>query len=231
MTADASVVTRLHYEIVRGLLESGACPDNAELTRRMNIEIDELEDLLHELSEIRGAVLHPHVYEPWVVHPFSITPTLNWVESARAGWWAPCIWCGGGVAALAGGEIRIHTRLGAELESVVIPMVNGHPAGSEELLVHFAIPPSRAWYNVHQYCSVVLPFRSEAEIDLWCGRHRFPRGEAVPLPQVAALARAWYGTHADPDWHKWTAEEAQAIFHQVGLKGEFWTLREKKGKF
>ena len=32
----------------------------------------------------------------------------------------------------------------------------------EELCVHFAIHPTRAWDNVHRHCALVLPFRNEA---------------------------------------------------------------------
>jgi len=76
--------------------------------------------------------------------------------------------------------------------------------------VHFAIPPAQAWQNVHQHCSLVLPFRSPEEIRAWCERHQLPHGEAAPLPEVARLARLWYGAHADPDWHKWTVAEAKS---------------------
>ena len=58
-------MSRLHYEIVRGLLDHGICPSNTELAA------------MRALPAIHG-------------------------------WWAPCIWCAFGVAALAGGEIAIH---------------------------------------------------------------------------------------------------------------------------
>jgi hypothetical protein len=58
-----------------------------------------------------------------------------------------------------------------------------------------------------------------------------PEGEAVPLGQVARLARAWYGTHAEPDWRKWTVAEAEEIFRTVGLTSEFWQLGKQEGAF
>src|SRR5690349_20697483 len=103
-------LTRLHYEIIRGLIDQGYCPSNDELARRMSVPRDRLEELLRALTEIHGVVLHPHVCEPWIVHPFSLTPTLNWVEAKDGrGWWAPCVWCALGVTTLAGGEVHIHT--------------------------------------------------------------------------------------------------------------------------
>jgi hypothetical protein len=78
---------------------------------------------------------------------------------------------------------------------------------------------------------MVLPFRSANEIPEWCSRHRLPRGEAVPLHQVAHLARIWYGSHANPDWHKWSVAEAQDIFQRAGLRSDFWDLGSKPGQF
>lgn len=42
--------------------------------------------------------------------------------------------------------------------------------------------------------------------------------------QVMELGRAWYGRHFDLDWRKHTIAEAQAIFDEVGLSGDFWRL-------
>jgi hypothetical protein len=41
---------------------------------------------------------------------------------------------------------------------------------------------------------------------------------------VLDLGRVWYGRHLDRDWRKWTVPEAQAVFDQVGLTGDFWRL-------
>ena len=227
-TLDAAT---LHHQLIRGFLDDGACPTNAELARRFGTSVIEIESQLRALADIHGVVLHPRSPAPWVVHPFSVTPTLNFVETPRAGWWAPCVWCAFGVATLAGGDVTLHTRLGAEAETIAIPVSNGAPAGFHDLVVHFAIPPSRAWNNVHEHCAMVLPFRSEADVASWCGRHHLERGEVVPLPKVAELARRWYGSHADPDWHKWTVPEAQAILRATGLDSAFWALETRSGEF
>lgn len=228
---DGPALSRLHYELIQGLLDSGACPDNRELAHQLGVSPARLGDLLRGLAEIHGVVLHPHVCAPWVIHPFSLTPAINWIECKRRGWWAPCVWCALGVATLAGGEVTIHTRCGGESDPLAISVRDGQPIGADDVWVHFAIPPSRAWDNVHQHCSMVLPFRSPDEIQQWCHRHGLPYGQAVPLSQTASLARIWYGSHADHHWHKWTVEEAQAIFHEVGLNDEFWNLGDRGGKF
>jgi hypothetical protein len=172
---DENSLSRLHYELIRGLIERSACPANSELASQLGASTPQIEEFLRGLADIHGLVLHPHVCEPWVVHPFSVTPTLNWVEGRGRGWWAPCIWCAFGVATLVGGDVRIHTRLGGEAEVLTIPTRNGLPLGLEEVWVHFAIPPVRAWQNVHQHCAMVLAFSSREEIREWCERYRLRR--------------------------------------------------------
>jgi len=228
---DHPASSRLHYELVRGLIQNGSSPTKYELAALLGITPAELEDQFRALAAIHGVVLHPHTPAPWIVHPFSLTPTLNWIEGRGRSWWAPCIWCALGVATLVGGDVRIHSRYGAEGESVTIPVTNGRPIGFPTTAVHFAIPPASAWNNVHEHCAMVLPFHSTQEIPQWCARHGLPQGEAVPLHQVAELASVWYGSHAEPDWHKWSVAEAQKIFHQAGLRSSFWNLEPREGKF
>jgi len=43
--------------------------------------------------------------------------------------------------------------------------------------------------------------------------------------QAWRLARAWYADKLDAQWRRKTAEEAEAVFAQIGLRGPFWSLR------
>lgn len=228
---DEPKLSRLHYELIRGMVERCACPTDSELAHQLGVTTGDIEGLLRGLSEFHGVVLHPHICRPWIIHPFSVTPTINWIEGQRGGWWAPCIWCALGVAVLVGGEVRIHTRLAAEAEPLTISVIDGQVIGSDEIWIHFAIPPARAWDNVHEHCSLVLPFRTPEEIHQWSDRHRLPHGEAVPLRRVARLAELWYGSHGSPTWHKWSIAEAQDVFQRAGLHSQFWDLGAKSGRF
>jgi hypothetical protein len=223
-------LARLHYELIKGLIEAGTSPSISDLAQRWGISETEVGCLLEELASIHGVVLHPHVRAPWIVHPFSLTPTINWIVGETGSWWAPCIWCALGVTVLVGGSTRIHTRYGAEAEPLVIDVSNGRPV-KKDIVVHFAIPPARAWGNVHQHCSLVLPFHSRQHIQDWCQRYGIAMSEVVPLQTVSDLAQAWYGCHASAHWRKWTVEEAQEIFCRVGLTSDFWRLELTHGHF
>jgi hypothetical protein len=89
--AQPQLSERVHHVIVRSLLDTGACPSNAELQRMLELDDTTLCAALRELADGHGVVLHPSECAPWVIHPFSVTPTATYVESSRHGWWAPCL--------------------------------------------------------------------------------------------------------------------------------------------
>jgi hypothetical protein len=53
----------------------------------------------------------------------------------------------------------------------------------------------------------------------------------VPIAQVWALARVWYGQHRSPTWRKWTPAQAQEIFTRVGLTADFWRIPQAGERF
>lgn len=213
----------LHHHIVTTFIQKGHAPTNEELAQKLAASLDEVESGLVRLGASHGVVLHPGRCELWVVHPFSSSPTHTWVQAATSGWWAPCMWCALGIAALVRGELTIHTRIGGEKEPVQIDVVDGVPVQTG-LFVHFAAPPRKAWDNVHHFCARVLPFRSPEDVADWAKRHRLPLGEVMPISLLAELARCWYSHHADADWEKWTPAQALEIFQSIGLVSDFWNL-------
>ena len=227
---DARIDMAVHHALVRGLIDDGRVPGQAELARGLGLDAHGLERSLRRLEASHSLVLHPGSSEPWLVHPFSTSPTHTWVARGARGWWAPCLWCALGIANLVGGEVVIHTRIGGEAESVSIPVEGGVPR-SDGLWAHFPEPPRLAWSNVHHYCARLLPFRAPADVAPWCQRHGLPLGQVVPLAQLAGLARRWYGRHAEPDWQKPTVAEAAAVFQAAGLTGQFWQLEARAGPF
>jgi hypothetical protein len=196
----------------------------------LDVSEEAAEASLRRLHEGHGLVLHPSLPEVWVAHPFSCTPTHFWVECDAGGWWAPCIWCAFGVVALVGEPARIHTRIGGEAEPVVIEVADG-AISPREPVAHFPIPLARAWENVHHFCASTLVFRDASDVDRWCQRHGYARGDVRPLGTVYALGRRWYGGHAAADWRKWTVDEARAIFSELGLIGGVWQLPESDRRF
>lgn len=222
--------SKVHHGFVDATLRQGRTPSAAEVAAALDLPLEKVRETLRSLERGHGVVLHPHVCEPWILHPFSASPSATWVEGEGRGWWAPCLWCACGIAALAGGKVTIHSRIGGEAEDVDIHVENGR-IREGELCVHFALPPRAAWGNVHHFCATVLPFHRPEQVDAWCQRHGIAKGAVVPIQQVCDLGREWYGHHADVDWQKWSVQEAAAIFAKVGLTNEFWQLPQADGRF
>lgn len=227
---NASLDSWIHHLLIQGFLATGRAPSRDELAEQAGCANEQIEQALQSLHATHGLVLHPHQVEPWVVHPFSSSPTSTWVAGPRHGWWAPCLWCGLGISALSEEPVVIHTRIGAEAEAVEIPAHRGIPARSD-LWVHFPEPPRLAWGNVHHFCARLVAFHQPAAATDWARRHGFAPGQVLPIGQLGDLARRWYGRHADREWTKWTLAQAREIFTQTGLVGEFWSLPGDEGKF
>ena len=72
----------------------------------------------------------------------------------------------------------------------------------------------------------MLLFRDEEHARTWREAHSVESGASMPLQVGWELAQAWYAETMNPDWHWRTAAEAEAVFHRLGLTGEFWRLRD-----
>ncbi len=71
----------------------------------------------------------------------------------------------------------------------------------------------------------MLLFRSEEHIDRWCQAHAQGRGGTMSLATGWQLGISWYGGRLRPDWRRKRPEEAEAVFSELGLTGDFWRLR------
>ena len=72
----------------------------------------------------------------------------------------------------------------------------------------------------------MLLFRSEEHARSWRDARGLPDAEVISLETGWRLARAWYAQKLRPDWRRHTLEEAEALFAELGLTGDFWRLRQ-----
>lgn len=218
----------LHHLIIKSFVERGFPPTPADLAAEAGLSPAAAASELRALADSHGVVFHPHCPEVWICHPFATYPMGWWVEKGTRGWFTNCAWCALGVCALVGGESRVHTLIGGEAKKVSFAVGASGPTGGDTV-VHFAVPPKRAWENVLFTCGTITLFEREHDVDPWCRRYRLPKGEVVPLLRAWQLACAWYGNHLAEDWKKWTIAEAAAIFQRVGLGSDFWKLDAPDG--
>ena len=67
-------------------------------------------------------------------------------------------------------------------------------------------------------------FRSEEHAERWRDDAKLSKSAILPIEQATALAHEWYKNKLDPDWRRYTAEEAEAVFDELALDPEFWRL-------
>lgn len=66
----------------------------------------------------------------------------------------------------------------------------------------------------------MLLFRSEEHVE----RSGKLKGAFMTPEQMWRLANAWYRDRDDPSWRRRSADEAEDVFAEIGLRGEFWRL-------
>lgn len=220
----------LHHTIIQHIIDNGYAPDVKVLSKLLKTEPKDVEQGLYDLQEYHGVVLHPNEPKVWVIHPFSLAPTNFLVKSKKGEWWGNCAWCSLGVAALLNEDLTITTSYGAHGDKVEIHIVNGE-IQEKDLYIHFPIPMKNAWDNVIYTCSTMLVFKDEKQIDDWVKLHRIPKGDIQPISKIWEFSKEWYGQHLNPEWKKWTMQEAKQMFAKFQLEHDIWKLEEEEGRF
>ena len=220
----------LHYTILKHIVDKGFAPDVDALSEILKTGTTEIEKGLYALQEYHGVVLQPKEAKIWVIHPFSLAPTNFLVKSERGLWWGNCAWCSLGVAALLNEDVTITTNLGAHDEQVIIHIIDGE-VQEKNLFIHFPIPMKKAWDNVVYTCSNMLVFKDEEQINKWTVRHNIPKGDAQPINNVWQFSKKWYGNHLNPQWEKWTMQEAKDIFSEFNLTNKIWDIETSASRF
>ena len=208
--------------ITRTFLKSGFAPRIVEIQREFGLSWDETLLILHSLAEKKALVLHPHTSEVWLAHPFSHSPNAFWVETldSQQGWWSNCTWCAMGVSSLIKRDVRLLSRWGGESEPFEIEVRNGRLSRSD-FVVHMGLPVSELWKNVIHSCSLMLPHKSENDLNAWCVRHRISKGSALKAEKCLELSEKWYGTYLDEGWNRKSSEEVDQFFSSIGLDLNF----------
>ncbi|MEM9326424.1 MAG: alkylmercury lyase family protein [Bacteroidota bacterium] len=221
---------QLHHFLLRHIIDRGFAPNNNDIAYHFETTVPEVEQALYRLQEYHGVVLHPGAPKVWVIHPFSLAPTNFYIKSQKGQWWGNCAWCSLGAAALIKEDLTISTSVGAEGRALQIHIENGKVL-EDNLFIHFPIPMKNAWDNVMYTCSIMLVFEREEQVEGWSIRHNIPKGDIQPIQKIWEFSKQWYGNHLDPNWTKWTMEEAKNIFLQFGLLDDIWGLEDTEARF
>ncbi len=222
--------SKLHHILIKRIIEDGHAPTNQALAQHFGTSETEVTEALYKLQDYHGVVLHPDQPKVWVIHPFSLAPTNFFIKSDRGQWWGNCAWCSLGVAALLQTDLTISTTIGAEGTPQKIHIRNGEII-EKDLFIHFPVPMKNAWDNVIYTCSNMLVFENREQIEDWSTRHNIPLGDIQPVQKIWEFSKKWYGNHLNPDWAKWTAEDAGKMFREFDLTHPTWDLEASGQRF
>lgn len=70
----------------------------------------------------------------------------------------------------------------------------------------------------------MLLFRSEEHASRWREPRGLQPGGLLTLEQIWGMADAWYRNRMARDWRRFSLDEAQALFTELGLTSDFWRL-------
>ncbi|MFN7044837.1 MAG: alkylmercury lyase family protein [Flavobacterium sp.] len=222
--------SNLHFTILQEIIDNGFAPNVSELSKILSATENEIIKGLHDLQEYHGVVLHPNEPKVWVIHPFSLSPTNFYVKTQNGEWWGNCAWCSLGVAAILKDDVKIITTIGAETKQIEINIIDGE-IQEKNYFIHFPIPMKNAWDNVIYTCSNMLVFENETQIEEWTKKHNISKGDIQPIEKIWNFSKKWYGNHLNPNWKKWTIEEAKEIFNEFDLKNKIWQLEDSNERF
>jgi hypothetical protein len=208
--------------LTRAIARHGFAPSTADLASEAGLAEDEVEQGLRRLHDAHALLLHPDRCEPWVVHPFALSPGSCWVETPKRGYWANCLYCALGIAAALKADARVTTRLGGEARTAIYRVEAGRLLDSDGVF-HLSTPARFWWNNVIHACATFQPFASESDVDPWCERHALPRGHMMDLQALWRFASDWYGNYLEAPWRKRSPEEVRGLFDAHGLAGDFWS--------
>jgi hypothetical protein len=214
---------RVHYLIMRHIIDTGHAPALPRLAELAELAAESAGAALQKLEQIHGVILMPNSLRIWSVHPFALNPTTFWVSNATGGWWANCAWCSLGIGAALNQDVTISTSDAGEGDALEFTIERGK-ARRTDLLMNFPYPPEQWWDNPIAPCVNILFFSSEARIDSWRARHGHPRGSFLPIDVAIRLAELWFGDYVSADWVRKTPARASQIFNELGLDRSFWKL-------
>lgn len=126
----------------------GRLPSRSEVADAAGVAETDVAAAYRALAADRVIVLAPGTDDPWMVNPFSATPTPFRAEAGGRAYWANCIWDALGVVAMLGGTGAVRTPCPDCGEPIHVEVEDGRLAAEPGLVVHFAVPAAQWWENI-----------------------------------------------------------------------------------
>ncbi|OOF93323.1 hypothetical protein ASPCADRAFT_407523 [Aspergillus carbonarius ITEM 5010] len=230
---------QVRHKLFQFYLKECRPPTVMELAILCILSTAEIQQILDQLEDLHHIVQYKHDGRSptpiAMAHPFSHLPTTFVVAQGNRRWWANCIWCALGLAAMLSPlETTIMTRSGSIGQELELTIKNDHITctghGGEQLnphdcRAHFSIPPGKWWKDVRFACGTIQMFATKAEALEWPQKYGFYSGEIMTLETLWSLSKAWYHDKHTYDYDRKTPAEVDALFNELGMISDFWKVR------
>ncbi|KAF5858673.1 hypothetical protein ETB97_003888 [Aspergillus alliaceus] len=228
----------VRHQLFQFYLKECRPPTVIELATECGLNTTEIHQILDRLEELHHIVQYKHQSRSptpiAMAHPFSHLPTPFVVSQGSRRWWANCVWCAFGLAAMLSPlKATISTRsgsIGTELEFTiqddqVTCMGHDGELDVDNCHCHFSIPPVKWWGDVRFACTTIQIFATKQEALEWPQKYGFYSGEIMTLKTLWLLSKAWYHDKHTYGYDRKTAEEVETLFNQLGMTSDFWKAR------
>jgi hypothetical protein len=138
---------RVRLAVYAHFIDTGERPGVKDLSDRLGLSPEAVEDSLRRLGSQRVLVLEEGSTDIRMAMPFSGVPTGFRVETPRGGWWANCAWDALGIAAMLQVDARVETRCEDCGDALTVTVEQGRLTGGEGV-IHFAVPAACWWEDI-----------------------------------------------------------------------------------
>ncbi|KAE8154521.1 hypothetical protein BDV25DRAFT_126412 [Aspergillus avenaceus] len=231
-------VRNVRYQLFQFYLKECRPPTLMELATKCGLSTSKTSQILDQLEELHHIVQYKHNSRAptpiAMAHPFSHLPTPFIVSQGDRSWWANCIWCAFGLAAmLSPQKTTVTTRSGSIGTEMVFTIENDQitckgPDGElnvDDCHAHFSIPPVKWWGDVRFACGTIQMFATKQEALEWPVKYGFYSGEIMTLKTLWLLSKAWYHDKHTYEYDRKTSAEVEDLFNELGMTSGFWKAR------
>lgn len=137
--------TQVKLAIYETTAETGTVPNSSQVSRKINIEEDEVLAAIQHLHTKRLLLVEPgDPHRIRMAPPFSGVPTMFPVEANSRRYYANCVWDAYGIAAALHCDAISHASDGHTGEPLTLEVKNGEPI-LKPYVAHFAVPAAHWW--------------------------------------------------------------------------------------
>jgi hypothetical protein len=222
---DTDLDREVRIVIARSIKTRGKIPTIAAVAAEMGKDPATVDASFARMIEGRVFLPRKGSHEIYSYGPFCAEPTDFFVTAAGRVWFAIDAWDALGIPAALGEPGVIETHCADCSSSLAVEVdADGGTEVQTWTVMQVGVPARDFWKDIDYTMSTILLFHSEEHAERWREREKPPASTTLAIEQATALAHAWYRNKLDPDWHRFTTDEAETLFDELGLDAEFWRL-------